>query len=1139
MANKCRCGALTLGGENRGVFCEGPLLDAVQRSKMFPDCKHFVDMSCIFTPAQTLADFDMFSNCRKNDGSLRFLQMFVEKHFNDPGSELEPWDPPDWKAQPSFLIRISDPEIKHFGSDVNRLWRQLGRRIKDEVKENPDHYSILYTPNPFIVPSSDCREYRYWDSFWIVRGLLQCGMHQTARGMIDNYLSLVEQYGFVPGCGRIYCSGRSNPPLLIMMVKAYVEVTRDEKYALRSLPLLETEYDTFISKHSVQVKGKTMYQYRDSSAGPRPEAYREDLESVASIKCPVSREVMYTELKSASESGMDFSSRWFVTADGSNEGTLRDTKTSAIVPVELNAIVFRSGKILAEFNRKAGNTQKAEEYQDKACALVKAIRDNLWNAQAGIWLDYDLVNNKPRNYFCCTNFAPLWARAFPLVDTDKVSKGVMQYIRINQLDEQYGGVPHTMNKESGQKWDYPNVFPPMMFLVVEGLDNLGTPQAKAMSKRWAHRWVKSNYAAYKYESFMFEKYFCEEFGTSGGASPEHTPVGYGWTNGVVIEFLCKYGKDISLADDLDEGCKCKARGAKTAGGNEYIITSEANMEEQPSKKSCVCGAPSTVGTTSNKSSTGTSTRNSVSNGNQKQQQTDDDCTCGIAQKQRAQAQHGADGTCSCGPGAHQQMQSNNCGPQKQQQSQTQMQRSQLGQQGADCACGARSQHQPQQKSQQQFQGNSAGSCGICGSQKPQQSQAQMQRSQMGKHGADCSCGAKPQQQQHGLLGRGAPSAASCGVCETHKHQQSQTQMQRSSADQDCSGVAGSQQAQQGILGMQHDPDCPCSGQQQKGAGLIVVPRQQPLKDDDCECSMDERELQQMQQQQKQQDCKQQQRQQQQENQRLQQQLECEQKQQDCTSKPQPQDCSQHLKSQQQTEGPCGCMDEEDAREQHDQGHYFPVTDKEDEGCSAEETPRDSGCDGCGRDDCPDSPQEDSGCNGGQEKVQPVPIPQCAQPKPQQYAAPDDCGCSAGQGQGRAPPAAPPTTSICPHCGGITTESQTNWHSTHSVGTNRPSFPHDDDCECSKVGGGAGGQQMRAMGVQSGHSKGVMASGGGPECGPCKAHMPSDYAAGHGPKPFYNKQFPLADPVSTAEACPTTSEPIKKKKCCNCDEKEDE
>nr|XP_044251763.1 uncharacterized protein LOC108069416 [Drosophila takahashii] len=1118
MANKCRCGAQTLGGENRGVFCEGPLLDAVQRSKMFPCCKHFVDMSCIFTPAQTLADFDMFSHCRKNDGSLRFLQMFVEKHFNDPGSDLEPWTPPDWKAQPSFLIRISDPEIKQFGSDVNRLWKQLGRRVKDEVKESPDQYSILYVPNPFIVPSSDCREYRYWESFWIVRGLLQCGMHQTARGMIDNYLSLVQQYGFVPGCGRIYCSGRSNPPLLIMMVKAYVEVTRDEKYAISSLPLLETEYETFVSKHSVQVKGKTMYQYRDSSAGPRPEAYREDLESVASIQSPVSREVMYTELKSASESGMEFSSRWFVTADGSNQGSLRDTKTSAIVPVELNAIVFRSGKILAEFNRKAGNTQKADEYQDKACGLVKAIRDILWNAQAGIWLDYDLVNNKPRNYFCCTNFAPLWARAFPLVDTDKVSKGVMHYIRSNNLDEQYGGVPHTMNTEAGQKWDYPNVFPPMMFLVVEGLDNLGTPQAKAMSKRWAHRWVKSNYAAYKYESFMFEKYFCEEFGTSGGASPEHTPVGYGWTNGVVIEFLCKYGKEIRLADDLDEGCKCKARGAKTAGRNEYIITSEANMDEQPSKKSCVCGAAaSTVGATS-------ITRNSASSGQQKQQQTEDDCSCGIAQKQRSQAQQGqpgAEGNCSCGPGAHQQ------------QTRTQQQQTH----GADCS----QNQQQQQKSQQQLQGN----CGVCGSQKQQQSQVQMQRSQVqnqqGQHGADCACGARSQQQQQqksqqqfqakDCSAKGAPSAASCVVCGSQKHQQSQTQMQQRN------------------MGLQHDPDCPCAGQQQKMGGLIVVPGpKQPLNDDDCECSVDERQLQQMQQQQKQQDCVQQQRQQQQEQQRQQQQLQYEQRQEDCTSKPQPQDCSQQLKSNQQSEGACGCMDEEDRAEQQGQdplltGHYFPVADKQDDGCSQKEAPQDTdaGCDGCGKDDCPDPQQDDCGCNG-EEKAPQAALPECAQSKPQQYEAVDDCGCGAGQSQGQgqgkgaaAQPPPPPPTSICPHCGGITTEPQTAWQSTHSVGTNRPSVPQDDDCECSKGGANAAGQQMRAL--QSGPSK--TTASGAPECGPCKPQVPSDYPAGHGPKPLHNKQFPLADPLSTAGACPPKTEVTKKKKCCNCDEKEEE
>ncbi|KAH8285450.1 hypothetical protein KR054_009463, partial [Drosophila jambulina] len=492
----------------RSVFCSGPLLDRVQRSSLFPESRDFVDMSCIYSPGQTLADYEMFSNCTRNDGSLEYLQMFVEKHFNPPGSELEPWTPTDWKPQPSCLSRVSDPELKQFAAEINELWKQLGRRIKDDVQQNPDLYSIIYVPNPFIVPDSNSREYSYWGSFWIIRGLLQCGMHQTARGMIENFLELVQQYGCVPACGRIYCAERTQPPLLIMMMKAYVEVTKDEQFAFQSLPILEREFENYVSQRSIEVKGRTMYQYRSVSSlpGPRPEAYKEDLAAAEKIEDEEARERFYTELKSASESGQEFSSRWFVSGKcASTDGNLSHTKPSAIVPVELNAIIFRSGKILAEFNRKAGNARKAEEYQDRSCVLVKAIRDILWNSQAGIWLDYDVEKNQSRNHFCCTNFAPLWARAFPLIDTDKVSKGVMDHIKSNKLDDLFGGVPHTLNKKSGEKWDYPNVFPPMMFMVVEGLDNLGTKASKAMSRRWAHRWVKSNYDAFKTQGVMFEK----------------------------------------------------------------------------------------------------------------------------------------------------------------------------------------------------------------------------------------------------------------------------------------------------------------------------------------------------------------------------------------------------------------------------------------------------------------------------------------------------------------------------------------------------------------------------------------------------------------------------------------------------------
>ncbi|XP_033252067.1 uncharacterized protein LOC108160713 [Drosophila miranda] len=580
--NLCRCGPLVLGAANRAVYCSGPLLDAVQRSNMFPDCKTFVDMKSKYPPERVLADYELFRNCRKNDGSFQFLQMFVEKHFLEKGTELEQWTPPDWKCEPPFINRIADPHLRKFAVDLNGLWKVLGRRMKDEVKENPEKHSIVYVPNPVIVPGGRFIEFYYWDSLWIIRGLLLCGMHDTARGMIDNFLSIVRQYGFVPNGGRIYYYGRSQPPMLIHMMKSYVDITMDEKYAIQSLPQLETEFDNFIEKHQVQVRGRTMYHYKDCSTGPRPESYREDVASAADFLSEPEKERHYTQLKSACESGMDFSSRWFIARDGTNRGTLKDIQTTSIVPVELNVILFRSAKILVEFNRKAGNTAKVEEYSDIACGLVKAVRDVLWNEESGIWLDYDLLNNKPRPYFSASNFSPLWARAYPLVDTEKIARGVMNYIKTHKLDDYPGGVPNTMNKETGQQWDYPNVCAPMMFMIIDGLYNLGTPEARTMSERWAHRWVKNNYEAYSQTGFMFEKYNCEKFGSGGGGGEYQNQTGFGWTNGIILEYLFRYGQELSLEDSSDVHCKCKAGKASKAGTGGTLgdcpETSDAGMD---------------------------------------------------------------------------------------------------------------------------------------------------------------------------------------------------------------------------------------------------------------------------------------------------------------------------------------------------------------------------------------------------------------------------------------------------------------------------------------------------------------------------------------------------------------------------------
>lgn len=56
--------------------------------------------------------------------------------------------------------------------------------MKQEVQDHPELYSIIYVPHPVIVPGGRFREFYYWDSYWIVKGLLLSEMYNTVKGKI-------------------------------------------------------------------------------------------------------------------------------------------------------------------------------------------------------------------------------------------------------------------------------------------------------------------------------------------------------------------------------------------------------------------------------------------------------------------------------------------------------------------------------------------------------------------------------------------------------------------------------------------------------------------------------------------------------------------------------------------------------------------------------------------------------------------------------------------------------------------------------------------------------------------------------------------------------------------------------------------
>jgi len=72
-------------------------------------------------------------------------------------------------------------------------------------------------------------------------------------------------------------------------------------------------------------------------------------------------------------------------------GNILNTKTRSIVPVELNALMYWSAKILSHFYRKVNNTVKAEQYESIALQWRDAVTAVLWDDEVGAWLDFDMI----------------------------------------------------------------------------------------------------------------------------------------------------------------------------------------------------------------------------------------------------------------------------------------------------------------------------------------------------------------------------------------------------------------------------------------------------------------------------------------------------------------------------------------------------------------------------------------------------------------------------------------------------------------------------------------------------------------------------------------------------------------------------
>ncbi|XP_047330419.1 probable trehalase [Impatiens glandulifera] len=523
------------------------------------DPKLYVDLSLKSNLSVTQSSFDKLPKTQNGSVSIHDLNGFIQKYLNPAEADLETVLPADFVGKPDgFLPKVNNKEVKEWALKIHDLWKNLSRKVADGVVKQPELHTLLPLPEHVVIPGSRFREVYYWDSYWVIRGLLASKMYETSKGIVLNLVSLLEKYGYVLNGARAYYTNRSQPPFLSSMIYDIYKRTNDKNFLKKVLPALIKEHEFWNSGvHAVSIKdGKgrihKLSRYYAKWNEPRPESSTIDKETASKLTSAAAKQLLYREIASTAESGWDFSTRWM--RNGSDLTTL---ETTSILPVDLNAIILKMEHDIAFLAKENGDQRLSIHFLNVARARKLAIESIFWNSEEGQWFDYWLndksghkdgyvwkSSNQNKKAFA-SNFIPLWIKPF-YSDTALVEK-VQKSLKSSGLVRKSGIATTTTN--SGQQWDSPNGWAPLQHLLVEGLLKSKSKESKSLARDIANSWLKTNFVTFVNTGVMHEKYNVETCGESGGGGEYSPQTGFGWSNGVVLSFLEMFGwpKDLKIA----------------------------------------------------------------------------------------------------------------------------------------------------------------------------------------------------------------------------------------------------------------------------------------------------------------------------------------------------------------------------------------------------------------------------------------------------------------------------------------------------------------------------------------------------------------------------------------------------------------
>lgn len=484
----------------------------VQMARVFDDSKTFADAVAKKPVTEILKSY-----VQEKDRNTFDLKAFVLDHYDIPmniGAEEKADNTRQQSANAALMS----------------IWEMLTRPADPKDIKS----SLINLPYPYVVPGGRFRELYYWDSYFTMLGLAEAGKVHLVEHMLDNFAFIIDEIGHIPNGTRTYYTGRSQLPLFCLMVELYAEIKSDPTIYSKYYPQLQKEYNFWMDgADGLRSKGqghrRTVFagdglgilnRYWDDNKGPRPESYFEDIHLFE--QSDQKEDPFYRHIRAACESGWDFSSRWC--GGASDLGTI---ETTNILPIDLNAVMWKFEMILAKSAAKCGDRDSENEYHQKAEKRKRAIQDGFYCEKIGFFTDLHTGDMKPNGFLSLAGMFPLF---FGLATQEQAENCAITLE--NSLLRAGGWL--TTPIQSGQQWDAPNGWAPLQWIAYKGLKNYGFD---TMATAGAKRWVDNNLNAFDKTGHFYEKYNVEQPEQLAGGGEYIPQTGFGWTNAVLMKFI--------------------------------------------------------------------------------------------------------------------------------------------------------------------------------------------------------------------------------------------------------------------------------------------------------------------------------------------------------------------------------------------------------------------------------------------------------------------------------------------------------------------------------------------------------------------------------------------------------------------------